>query len=159
LRTIAQTEVLSFHGPILEKYGDVYGDDLKYRFQFGQDITAEKYVSAQRTRSLFIEKVLEAMDGIDALLGPTNVQSPFEIGTMVPEMAISNMFTLGKTPLANILGFPSLSVACGFTEETLPVGLQLIGKPFADQRILQIGHFYEQTQSWVQRLQENTQYE
>ena len=91
-------------------------------------------------------------------MGPTNVQPPFERDTMVPEMAISNMFTLGKTPLANILGFPSLSVACGFTEENLPVGLQFIGKSFSDKRILQIGDTYEQSVPWVKALKSNTNY-
>jgi aspartyl-tRNA(Asn)/glutamyl-tRNA(Gln) amidotransferase subunit A len=98
------------------------------------------------------------MEEIDVLVGPTNVQSPFEIGTMVPEQAISNMFTLGKTPLANILGFPALSVACGFTTETLPVGLQLIGKPFSDKKVLQIGDCYEKSEKWVQALKKNQRY-
>ncbi|WP_071392949.1 amidase [Bacillus tuaregi] len=152
LKTIAQSEVVSVHEPLLNKYGHLYGDDLKYRFEFGSDITATAYLRAQRRRDQFVRDTMKQMMGIDALVGPTNVQPPFEIGTMVPEMAISNMFTLGKTPLANILGFPALSVACGFTLENLPVGLQLIGKPFTDQRILQIGDCYEKSMPWVKAL-------
>lgn len=155
LKTIAQSEVLSVHGPLLKKYGHVYGADLKYRFDFGSDISAVDYLQAQRRREQFISATLKQMQGIDALIGPTNVQPPFEIGTMVPSMAISNMFTLGKTPLANILGFPALSVACGFTQDKLPVGLQLIGKPFADQRVLQIGDCYEKAMPWVEALKQH----
>lgn len=156
LRTIAQSEVVSFHEPLLQKHSDWYGDDLKYRFQFGRNISATAYINAQRIRKEFVRGVLQEMAGIDALIGPTNVQPPFDIGTMVPEQAISNMFTLGKTPLANILGFPALSVACGFTEDVLPVGLQLIGKPFSDKRILEIADCYEQSERWVHALKENT---
>lgn len=155
LRMIAQAEVISFHEPLLKKHGDDYGDDLKYRFQFGRDISATVYINAQRTRNEFIRTTLQKMYGIDALVGPTNVQPPYDIGSMVKEQAISNMFTLGKTPLANILGFPALSVACGFTEDRLPVGLQLIGKPFGDKRILEIADCYERSERWVQALKEN----
>jgi aspartyl-tRNA(Asn)/glutamyl-tRNA(Gln) amidotransferase subunit A len=157
LKTIAQSEVASFHEPLLKKYGDSYGDDLKYRFQFGRIISANDYINAHRTRRQFIKETLKQMEKLDVLIGPTNVQSPFAIGTMVPE-AISNMFTLGKTPLANILGFPSLSVACGFTTDMLPVGLQLIGKPFADKLVLQIGDCYEKSENWVQELKKNKRY-
>ena len=155
LKAIAQSEVLSVHELLLKKYGHLYGDDLKYRFEFGSDISATAYIRAQRRRDQFVRETIKQMNGIDALVGPTNVKPPFEIGTMVPEMAISNMFTLGKTPLANILGFPSLSVACGFTSENLPVGLQLIGKPFTDQRVLQIGDCYEKSMPWVKALKNN----
>lgn len=158
LKTIAQSEVASFHEPLLKKYGDSYGDDLKYRFQFGRIISANDYINAHRTRRQFIKETLKQMEKLDVLIGPTNVQSPFAIGTMVPEQAISNMFTLGKTPLANILGFPSLSVACGFTTDMLPVGLQLIGKPFADKLVLQIGDCYEKSENWVQELKKNKRY-
>lgn len=158
LKVIAQTEVLSFHNPILKNHSQLYGDDLKFRFKYGQDQLASAYLTAQRTRNEFIGRTLEQMKGIDALIGPTNVQPPFDIGTMVPEQAISNMFTLGKTPLANILGFPALSVACGFTEDELPVGLQIIGKPLCDKRVLEIGDCYETSQQWVQALKTNISY-
>src|SRR5699024_8388956 len=122
---------------------DYYGDDLAYRFNYGQEVSTEAYINAQRMRTLIIETTIEQMENVDALIGPTNVQLPFERDTMIPEMAISNMFTLGKTPLANILGFPALSIPCGYTKNNLPVGMQLIGKPFAEQTILQIGSIYE----------------
>lgn len=155
LKTIAQSEVVSVHKPLLKKFGHLYGDDLKYRFDFGADISATDYLRAQRRRDQFVRDTIKQMQGIDALVGPTNVQPPFEIGTMVPSMAISNMFTLGKTPLANILGFPALSAACGFTSDNLPVGLQLIGKPFTDKRVLQIGSCYEQSVPWVKALKQH----
>lgn len=158
LRKIAQSEVITFHEPLLKQYEDIYGDDLKYRFQFGSNISAKDYLNAQRIRNLFIQKTLKQMTEIDALIGPTNVQEPFHIGTMVPEQAISNMFTLGKTPLANVLGFPALSVACGFTKNSLPVGLQIIGKPYEDMKVLNIANCYEKSESWVNKLKDNKNY-
>ncbi|MFD1708947.1 amidase [Siminovitchia sediminis] len=158
LRTIAQSEVVAYHEPFLEKYSDQYGDDLQYRFRYGRGVSATDYIRAQRIRKRFIQSTMDQLKGVDALIGPTNVQIPFEIGTMVPEQAISNMFVLGKTPLANILGFPALTVACGFTKEHLPVGLQIIGKPFADRRILEIADCYERSESWTAALKKNQNY-
>ena len=158
LKAIAQSEVVAYHEPFLQTHGDLYGDDLKYRFQYGRDISATTYINAQRFRKEFIQSTLAQMKEIDALIGPTNVQPPFEIGTMVPEQAISNMFVLGKTPLANILGFPAVSVACGFTKEHFPVGLQIIGKPYSDHRIMEIADCYERSKSWTGALKKNQNY-
>src|SRR5699024_12768764 len=116
------------------------------------------YVSAYRARESLIHATINHDAGRDTLIGPTNDQPPFDIGTMVPEQAISNMFTLGKPPLANILGFPAISVACGFTPEKLPVGMQLIGKPFEDKKVLEIADCYERSEEWVALLEKNTQY-
>lgn len=96
LKCIAQSEVVSFHQPLLRRHGDLYGNDLKYRFQFGREVSATSYINAHRIRNQFVKETIKQMKDIDALIGPTNIQRPFKIGTMVPEQAISNMFTLGK---------------------------------------------------------------
>lgn len=158
LKLIAQSEVLAFHEPILAKHRDLYGEDLQFRFNFGQNISAVQYLNAQRTRKKFIQEVKEKLVGFDAIIGPANAVRPFPIGTVPPEQAISNMFTLGRTPFGNIVGFPSLTLPCGFMSGNLPVGLQLIGKPFEERRILQIAEVYERSQSWVAKLAENEAY-
>jgi aspartyl-tRNA(Asn)/glutamyl-tRNA(Gln) amidotransferase subunit A len=154
LKIIAQSEVLSFHRPLLQKYRELYGEDLQFRFQFGSEILAVDYVDAQRIRSQFIQSTIDTMKEIDVLVGPTNIRQPYNIGSVGPKEAISNMFTLGKTPLANILGFPALTIPCGVTKEQLPVGLQLIGKPWREKHLLQIGDCFEATQNWENRLKE-----
>lgn len=158
LKTIAQSEAMAYHEPLLDKFPNSYGEDLKYRFQFGNNVSATDYINAHRTRNRFIKATMEQMENIDALIGPTNVQEPYEIGTTTPKKAISNMFDLGKTPLANILGFPSVSVPCGFTPRQLPVGLQLIGKIYNDKKILQIGECYENFGRWTEQLITNNAY-
>jgi aspartyl-tRNA(Asn)/glutamyl-tRNA(Gln) amidotransferase subunit A len=65
---------------------------------------------------------------------------------------IDTMSVLSRlTRQANLAGFPAISVPCGFTEGSLPIGMQLIGRPFAEASILQIAHAYEQNNSWHQR--------
>lgn len=151
LKVIAQSEVVSFHQPLLNQYGHLYGDDLKYRFKFGKAISAVDYINAQRLRNLFIEQTLESLQNVDVLIGPTNSQPPFDIGSVLPEEAINNMFSLGKTPLANILGFPALTVPCGIINGHLPTGMQLIGKPFSEKLLLQIGDCYERQETWFEQ--------
>ena len=84
LKSIAQSEVVSVHTPLLKKYRHVYGNDLKYRFDFGSEVSAATYIEAQRIRDVFVRETIKQMAGIDALVGPTNVQPPFKRDTMVP---------------------------------------------------------------------------
>ncbi|WP_289135806.1 amidase [uncultured Brevibacillus sp.] len=158
LKMIAQSEVLTFHEPILNKYKDWYGEDLKYRFSFGQSISAVQYLNAQRTRSKFSQELREKLKGFDGLLAPANAKRPFLIGTVPPDQAIDNMFTLGRTPFGNITGLPALTLPCGFMSGNLPVGMQIIGRPFEERRIFQIAEVYERSQNWVAKLAENQAY-
>jgi aspartyl-tRNA(Asn)/glutamyl-tRNA(Gln) amidotransferase subunit A len=65
---------------------------------------------------------------------------------------VETMWALSRlTRPANLTGFPAISVPCGFTQGGLPIGLQLIGRPFAEATILQIAHTYEQETTWHQR--------
>lgn len=151
-RIIAQAEGYAFHRPMLEKASEWYSDDVKFRLEFGRSVSAADYLRAQRLRRAFIGDTLLAMKDADALLSPMNHNPPFEIGSVSPEQAIHNMFRLAKAPLANFLGFPALSVPCGFTESGLPIGLQWIGKPFAENRLLLAGGLYERSERWTERL-------
>jgi aspartyl-tRNA(Asn)/glutamyl-tRNA(Gln) amidotransferase subunit A len=86
------------------------------------------------------------------LVSPMNHNPPFPIGSVSPEQSIHNMFRLAKAPLANLLGFPALSIPCGFMTGNLPVGMQLIGKPFSENKLLQAGDVYERSEPWTERL-------
>jgi aspartyl-tRNA(Asn)/glutamyl-tRNA(Gln) amidotransferase subunit A len=158
LRVIAQSEGYSFHRPIFSKHPEWYGEDVKYRLQFGQQVTAEQYLQAHKTRNWFIREVLNRMEGVDILVSPMNHNPPFAIDSVAPEQAINNMFRLAKAPLTNLLGFPAVSVPCGYMQEGLPVGMQLIGKPFADTHLLQIAQLYEQIENWTIRTDKDQTY-
>jgi aspartyl-tRNA(Asn)/glutamyl-tRNA(Gln) amidotransferase subunit A len=148
-RTISMAEGFTFHEAMFAKSPEIYGEDLRVRFQKGKSISASSYLHAQQMRKKMIHHVLEQMHTCDMLVAPTNAMPPFEIGTMTPENTVHNIFRLGKTPLGNLLGFPALTVPCGFTSEHLPVGLQLIGKPFTENALMQVGDLYEQSTDWA----------
>jgi aspartyl-tRNA(Asn)/glutamyl-tRNA(Gln) amidotransferase subunit A len=154
VRIITQSEGYSFHKPMFQRLAEQYGEDVKYRLNFGQQVTADDYLKAQRIRKQFVQKAILAMENVDLLVSPMNHNPPFSINSVSPEDAINNMFRLAKAPIANLLGFPALSLPCGFIPGNLPVGLQMIGKPFAEKQLLQIGELYERSETWVKQVLE-----
>jgi aspartyl-tRNA(Asn)/glutamyl-tRNA(Gln) amidotransferase subunit A len=132
-----------------------YSPDVRAGFLTGQLVLGKHYLKAQRARSLIRQEMATVLQRIDALITPTvSIPAPNINQTSVDiageEMDL--MATLSRlTRPANLSGFPAISVPCGFTKDTLPIGLQLIGRPFAEATILQIAHAYEQNTSWHQR--------
>jgi len=104
------------------------------------------YLKAQKVRTLIRQEFDRAFDKVDALVTPTSPTVPFKIGEKVDDplqMYLSDVCTL---PI-NIAGVPGMSVPAGFADG-LPVGMQIIGKPFAEETLLRIAHAYEQATEW-----------
>jgi aspartyl-tRNA(Asn)/glutamyl-tRNA(Gln) amidotransferase subunit A len=81
---------------------------------------------------------------------PTTPTAAFKVGEKTADplqMYLSDIFTIS----VNLAGVPGISVPCGFTSENLPIGLQLIGKHFDEESILQVAHAYEQSTDWHKR--------
>lgn len=107
------------------------------------------YLKAQKMRTLIRREFEQAFARYDALITPTSPTVPFRIGEKVDDplqMYLSDVCTL---PI-NIAGIPGLSVPAGFSDG-LPVGMQIIGKPFSEEILLRIGFAYEQATQWWQR--------
>src|SRR5438445_747737 len=92
----------------------------------------------------------EAFEKVDSLISPTSPVPAFKLGERTADplqMYLADIFTIA----ANLAGICGISVPCGFTEvdgHRLPIGLQLLGKPLDEARILQIAHAYEQSTDW-----------
>ena len=110
------------------------------------------YVKAQKVRTLIRREFEEAFERYDALITPTSPTVPFKIGERVSDplqMYLSDVCTL---PI-NIAGIPGLSVPAGFCDG-LPVGMQILGKPFNEDILFRIGYAYEQATGWWQQRPE-----
>ncbi|MFQ5925426.1 MAG: Asp-tRNA(Asn)/Glu-tRNA(Gln) amidotransferase subunit GatA [Dehalococcoidia bacterium] len=110
------------------------------------------YLKAQKVRTLIRREFAEAFERFDALITPTSPTVPFKIGEKVDDplqMYLSDVCTL---PI-NIAGIPGLSVPAGFADG-LPVGMQILGKPFSEETLLRIGFAYEQATRWGERRPE-----
>jgi len=133
--------------------GKGFGDEVKRRIILGTYVLSSGYydayyIRAQKVRSLIKQDFDQALDKVDALITPTVPYTAFKAGEKTDDplqMYLSDIFTIS----CNLTGTCGVSLPCGFTSgPKLPVGLQLLGKPFGEQELLKIAHAYEQSTPW-----------
>ena len=136
-----------------------FGDEVKRRIMLGTYALSTGYydayyLKAQKVRTLIRREFDAAFAKYDAILTPVTPTPAFKIGEKADDpvaMYLSDIFTLP----VNIAGLPGASVPCGFVEQDgkqLPVGLQVLAKPFDESTMLRVGHAYEQATDWHNRL-------
>ena len=104
------------------------------------------YLQAQRIRRLIAQDFVDAFRHCDVIMGPTSPCTAFGLGEKSADpvqMYLSDIYTIA----VNLAGLPGMSVPCGFSAG-LPVGLQLIGDYFAEARLLNMAHRYQQATDW-----------
>jgi len=129
-----------------------FGPEVKRRIILGSYVLSSGYydayyLKAQQTRTLIRNDFNQAFEKCDALLTPTTPTPAFKAGEKTDDplaMYLSDIFTIN----VNLAGLPGISVPCGFTEGGLPVGLQIIGKPFQEAELLAIAHAFESENNW-----------
>ncbi len=150
----------SYDGPgtmwdVMEKTRQFgFGAEVKRRIMLGTYALSSGfydayYLKAQRVRTLIRREFDSAFEKYDALLTPTSPTVPFKIGEKTDnplQMYLSDVCTL---PI-NIAGVPGISIPAGFADN-LPVGLQIIGKPFAEETLLRIAYAFEQATDWYKK--------
>jgi aspartyl-tRNA(Asn)/glutamyl-tRNA(Gln) amidotransferase subunit A len=103
---------------------------------------------AQKVRTLIRLDFLKAFEQVDAIVAPTTPTAAFKIGEKSADplqMYLGDIFTLS----CNLAGICGISVPCGFASSPkLPIGLQLLGKPFGEATLLRVAHAYEQSTDW-----------
>jgi aspartyl-tRNA(Asn)/glutamyl-tRNA(Gln) amidotransferase subunit A len=133
--------------------GRGFGPEVKRRIILGTYALSAGYydayyLKAQKVRTLIRREFEEAFQRYDALITPTSPTVPFKIGERVDDplqMYLSDVCTL---PI-NIAGIPGLSVPAGFVDG-LPVGMQILSKPFSEETLFRIGYAYQQATGWNQ---------
>ena len=144
---------------MLDLYGrtreEGFGPEVKRRVILGTYVLSSGYydayyLRAQKVRELIRQDFAKAFEQVDALISPTSPVPAFKLGERTADplqMYLADIFTIA----ANLAGICGISVPCGFAEANghrLPIGLQLLGKPLDEGRILQIAHAYEQSTDW-----------
>ena len=133
--------------------GAGFGPEVKRRIILGTYVLSSGYydayyLRAQKVRTLIRQDFLKAFEKVDALITPTSPTAAFKIGEKADDplqMYLMDIFTIS----ANLSGICGISVPCGFTQAPkLPIGLQLLGKPFGEETILRVAHAYEQSTAW-----------
>ncbi|HSJ48282.1 MAG TPA: Asp-tRNA(Asn)/Glu-tRNA(Gln) amidotransferase subunit GatA [Gammaproteobacteria bacterium] len=134
--------------------GEGFGAEVKRRIMIGTYALSSGYydayyLKAQQIRRLIREDFLKAFEQVDVLMGPTAPGTAFRLGEKSDpvSMYLSDIYTIAT----NLAGLPGMSIPAGFVNG-LPVGLQLIGNYFAEGRLLNAAHQYQQVTDWHRRL-------
>lgn len=135
-----------------------FGEEVKRRIMLGTYALSSGYYDAyykkaQQVRTLIKTDFDQAFKVADVIATPTSPTAAFRVGEKADDplqMYLSDIFTIS----VNLAGVPGLSLPCGFTRDNLPVGLQLIGRHFDEETILQVAYAYEQSTQWHKRKPE-----
>ena len=131
-----------------------FGDEVKRRIILGTYVLSSGYydayyLRAQKVRTLIRQDFLKAYEEVDVLLTPTTPTPAFKFGAKADPLALylCDIYTIG----VNLAGLPAISLPCGFSGASLPIGLQLIGRPFQEANLLAVAHAFEQAHDWHRR--------
>ncbi|HZS33705.1 MAG TPA: amidase [Methylomirabilota bacterium] len=131
-----------------------YTPEVRFLLDAGKFVFATDFLKAQRLRRVLADEVRSAFRGVDLLATPTLPLCAWEVRQSHVELAGQSEHVLHAcwrfTYPWNLTGLPALSVPCGFADG-LPVGLQLIGKPFDEATVLRAGHAYQVATAWHER--------
>jgi aspartyl-tRNA(Asn)/glutamyl-tRNA(Gln) amidotransferase subunit A len=136
----------------MQSRAEGFGSEVKRRIMLGTYALSSGYydayyLKAQKVRTLIRQDFLAAFEQVDVLLTPVAPTPAFRLGEKTADplqMYLSDIFTIP----VNLAGTCALSLPCGFSAAGLPIGLQLIGKPFAEAELLHAAYAYEQATEW-----------
>ncbi|MCC7105974.1 MAG: amidase [Chloroflexi bacterium] len=143
------SEAAAIHHTWLRTRPRDYGHDVRWRLELGAMLPSVAFVKAQQARAALVERFESVWQSADVVLTPTVPIAAPPIAAQL-ENRVRSSLTL-HTRLSNVLGGPSCSVPCGFTDDGLPVGLLVSGRPFDEERVLRVAHAYEQATDWHRR--------
>ncbi|MBT7293247.1 MAG: amidase [Rhodospirillaceae bacterium] len=150
-------EAATIHGTWLRERPEDYQDQVRSRYEIGLYIPAAKYLSALGARvnllREFSDMVFSKVDVLHtpglSIAVPSLADTDVAAGQGMPEMVARLSWT---TRSNNYLGIPALAVPCGFTADGLPSGFQLMGRPFSEAQLFQLGHAYQSATDWHERV-------
>jgi aspartyl-tRNA(Asn)/glutamyl-tRNA(Gln) amidotransferase subunit A len=145
-------EAAAYHDDVYSTSPELFTPETRANLRLGQNILAKDYLHAQRYRELLGRSFAAAFKSIDILATPTItlLATRIEEDEVVirGERKSTHLSMLHNTEPLDLTGLPALSVPCGFSASGLPVGLQLIGRPFDESRILRVGHSFQKATDW-----------
>ncbi|MCZ6632346.1 MAG: amidase [bacterium] len=140
--TLMPVEGFAVFEDLIAECGEEWDPRIRGRIEAGAEISAPVYARVLRDRAALRQSAQKTLMAVDAVVCPTML-------TGAPRIAdVDRAPVRLTTRLVNFLGLCAVSVPCGFTESGLPVGLQMVGKPFDEATILKLAYAYEQATDW-----------
>jgi aspartyl-tRNA(Asn)/glutamyl-tRNA(Gln) amidotransferase subunit A len=154
-RVLLLAEATSVHRENLLHRRAEIGADVRILLDQGRLIRASDYVDAQRLRRIYIRTFSKLWSAVDCIFTPATPTPAPKIGEMTMKVGGADedvrLATTRLVRAINVLGIPALSIPCGFTKSGLPIGLQILGAPRAEDMILRIGAAIEDATGVVGR--------
>jgi amidase len=135
-------------GEIYDEHPRALNDDIRWNIEQGRKMTMESFAHAERSRVAVSARMRDLLNSFDFLVAPVAQVPPFDVSLRYPtnigDSAVGSYIEwMRSCSRVSITGLPALSVPFGFTDDGLPVGIQLIGPMYADWRVLALGHAIE----------------
>lgn len=129
-----------------------FGAEVKRRIMLGTYALSAGYydayyLKAQKVRTLIKQDFEQAFEKVDVLVCPTAPTTAFKAGEKTSDPLTMYLSDLMTIPV-NLAGLPGMSIPCGYDDQGLPIGLQLIGKVLGEQQLFQVAYAYEQSTDW-----------
>ena len=144
------------YGSLLDEHRDTLKDTVVWNIEEGRRLSGPRLGEMARKRSALLERVQQFMSQHHFLVLPVSQVPPFDVSEpYVTEINGVEMETyidwMGSCAYISVLGLPAISVPCGFTQQGLPVGIQIVGRQQDDFGVLQLAHAFEQTTGFGRR--------
>ena len=135
-----------------------FGEEVKRRIMIGNYALSAGYydayyLKALKVRTLVQQDYTEAFKKVDVIMAPTAPTPAFKIGEMIADPLQMYLQDVCTVPL-NLAGLPGISIPCGKSSKGLPIGLQIIGKPLAEETLIRTAYTYEQSQDYHKQMPE-----
>ncbi|MFX1379184.1 MAG: amidase [Promethearchaeota archaeon] len=142
-------------GPKLKEWEDKMHPDLIKAVKAGGEATGQDFARSIARRKIIFEEFYQYFKNYDILLTPTTGLPAFELGISFPTKIDGKMVSptawMPFTAAFNLTGLPAASVPCGWSNEGLPIGMQIVGKRFDDLTVLQVSKAFEEIAPWQER--------
>ncbi|CAM3967829.1 amidase [Bordetella tumulicola] len=140
---IMNTEGYSFYAQLLDDASQPLDEDVRPRLLKGREVRAADYLNALRRRQAMQQELYAIFEQVDALLTPTTATAPLPL-TDVDQNATPAYYTR----FANFFNLAALALPNGATQDGLPISLQIIGRPYSEEQMLDIGEAYQSRTQW-----------
>lgn len=137
------------------RYGNdrsYFGDEAKRRIMLGTYTLSAGYYDAyykkaQQVRTIIVDDFARAFSEVDAIISSTSPTTALPVGASKDSSMFGELADLLVEP-SSIAGLPGINIPCGFSQKSLPIGMQIIGPQFAEETIISLAHKYEQETEW-----------
>jgi aspartyl-tRNA(Asn)/glutamyl-tRNA(Gln) amidotransferase subunit A len=150
------SEIAANHRRLYAAHAADYLPDTRLFIECGFFVEAMTYVDARRMRRQLLSDALDAIENVDVLAVPAQpmvAPRADEMVAHIDDYEEDMLFAMIRYDAPfNYLGLPALSVCCGYDPSGLPIGLQIVGKPYEEAAVLRVGHAYQTTTPWQSRL-------